>query len=297
MKIQSIILLLFLLPFTNWAQFSNTSDQLEFSNPAYHADARVHGEGYQASSLNMNMGYFGFNTSIATEFNSNLRFQQALGSWKIGFQANYQNIIQIQKNAEVSLSLAKDFAISRNWSVRPAIGGNALSSSFPYYNGTDMKQIYDINTGLQIRYKGWQLFAGINSIYSTQDSIQMNDTLYILYQRQPHANIGIKKTIQIDSLRHIDAALFYENYQGYSYVNTSVIYRNQKELFLLGYSSRQLNLGCGLILPMQQQIMVSFNLQKYSMLQNKFRPCLQLNYKWQLMQRPSRPRFTGTPAF
>lgn len=296
MKIYSFFLLL-TLPFTTLAQLSNATDDLEFSNLAYHADANVHGKGYQASSLNMNIGYFGFNTSIATEFSSKLRFQQALGSWKIGFQANYQNLIQIQKNAEVGLSLAKDFAISRNWSVRPAIGANALSSSFPYYTGTDMKQIYNINTGLQIRYKGWQLFGGINSIYATQDSIQLNDTLFILYQRQPHAHIGIKKTFQIDSLRHLDAALFYENYLGYCYVNTSVIYRNQKELFLLGYSSRQLNLGCGLILPRQQQITLAFNLQRYSMLQNDFRPGFQLNYKWQLMQRPSRPYFTGTPSF
>lgn len=295
MKIYSFLLLA--LPFTSLAQLSNASDDLDFSNVAYHADANVHGKGYQASSLNMNLGYLGFNTSIATEFNSNLRFQQALGSWKIGFQANYLNLIQIQKNAEVGLSLAKDFALSRNWSVRPAIGMNALSSSFPYYNGTDMKQIYDINIGLQIRYKGWQLFGTINSIYSTHDSIQMNDTLFILYQRQPHANIGIKKTFQIDSLRHIDAALFYENYLGFGYMNASVVFKNQNELFLLGYSSHQLNLGCGLLLPKRQQVMVSFNLQQFSLLQKEFRPGLQLNYKWQLMQRPSRPHFTGTPSF
>jgi hypothetical protein len=245
----------------------------------------------------MNLCYFGFNTTIATEFSSKLRFQQALGSWKIGFQANYLDLIQIQKNAEIGLSLAKDFAISRNWSFRPAIGANALSSSFPFYTGTDLKQIYDINTGLQLRFKSWQLFGGINSILSTQDSIQLNDTLFILYQRQPHANIGIKKTFQIDSLRNIDAALFYENYLGFSYVNTSIIYRNQKELFLLGYSSRQLNLGCGLKLPKQQQIMISFNLQRYSMLQNAFRPGFQLNYKWRLMRAPARPPFIGTPSF
>lgn len=297
MKIYSFFLLLFALHFTSFAQLSNASDDLEFSNLAYHTDANVHGKGYQASSLNMNLGYFGFNTSIATEFSSKLRFQQALGSWKIGFQANYQNLIQIQKNAEIGLSLAKDFAISRNWSVRPAIGANALSSSFPYDTGTDLRQIYDINTGLQIRYKGWQLYGGINSILSTQESIQINDTLFILYQRQPHAHIGIKKTFQIDSLRHIDAALFYENYLGYSYVNTSVIYRNQKELFLLGYSTRQLNLGCGLILPKQQQIMVALNLQRYSILQNDLRPGFQLNYKRQLMQRVSQRSFTGTPSF
>lgn len=289
MKIYSFLLLA--LPFTTLAQLSNASDDLEFSNLAYHADANVHGKGYQASSLNMNMGYFGFNTSIATEFSSKLRFQQALGTWKIGFQATYLDLIQIQKNAEIGLSLAKDFAISRNWSVRPAIGANALSSSFPYYNGTD------INIGLQIRYKGWQLFGAINSIYSTHDSIQMNDTLFILYQRQAHANIGIKKTFQIDTLRHIDAALFYENYLGYSYVNTSVIYRNQKELFLLGYSSRQLNLGCGLILPKQQQIIVAFNLQRYSMLQNEFRPGLQLNYKWHLATKEPATRITVNPSF
>jgi hypothetical protein len=297
MKIYSFFLLLFALRFTTLAQLSSASDDLEFSNTAYHTDANVPGKSYKASSLNMNLCYFGFNTSIATEFSSKLRFQQALGSWKIGFQANYQNLIQIQKNAEIGLSLAKDFAISRNWSVRPAIGANALSSSFPYDTGTDLRQIYDINTGLQIRYKGWQLYGGINSILSTQESIQINDTLFILYQRQPHAHIGIKKTFQIDSLRHIDAALFYENYLGYSYVNTSVIYRNQKELFLLGYSTRQLNLGCGLILPKQQQIMVALNLQRFSMLQNDLRPGFQLNYKRQLMQRASQRSFTGTPSF
>lgn len=297
MKIFSFFLLLFALRLTTLAQLSNASDELEFSNLAYHADEKVHGKGYQASSLNMNMSYFGFNTSIATEFSSKLRFQQALGSWKIGFQANYFHLIQNQTNAGIGLSLAKDFAIARNWSIRPAIGANALSSNFPYYTGKDLIQIYDINTGLQVRYKSWQLFGAINSILSTQDSIQLNDTLFILYQMQPHANIGIKKTFQIDSLRNIDAALFYENFQGFSYINTSVIYRNQKELFLLGYSTRQLNLGCGLMLPKQHQIMIAFNLQRYSILQNEFRPGFQLNYKLQLMQRPSQRSFTGTPSF
>jgi len=297
MKILSIIALLFLLPLASFAQFSNASDDLEFSNIAYHADANVHRQGYQASSLNMNMGYLGFNTSIATEFNSNLRFQQALGSWKIGFQANYFNLIQFQKNVEVGLSLAKDFAINRNWSIRPALGVNALSTSFPYSNGTDMKQIYDLSIGLQIRYKGWQLFGGLNAAYATKDSIQINDTIFVVYQRQPHANIGLKKTFQIDSLRQIDATLFYENYQGFGYMNASVVFKNQNELFLLGYASRQLNLGCGLFLPNQQQVMISFNLQQFSILQKEFRPGFQLNYKWQLMQRPSRPQFTGTPSF
>ncbi len=297
MKIQSIIALLFILPFASWAQFSNASDQLEFNNVAFHSDANVHGDGYQSSSLNTNFSYLGFNSLYAANYQGALRFQQSIGKWKFGFQANYFNLIQFQKNVEVGLSLAKDFAINRNWSIRPALGANALSSSFPYSNGTDMKQIYDINTGLQIRYKGWQLFGGLNAAYTTKDSIQINDTIFVVYQRQPHANIGLKKTFQIDSLRQIDATLFYENYQGFGYMNASVVFKKQNELFLLGYASRQLNLGCGLILPNRQQVMISFNLQQFSILQKEFRPGFQLNYKWQLMQRPSRPHFTGTPSF
>ena len=92
MKIYSFFLLLFALRFTTLAQLSSASDDLEFSNTAYHTDANVPGKSYKASSLNMNLCYFGFNTTIATEFSSKLRFQQVLGSWKIGFQANYQNL-------------------------------------------------------------------------------------------------------------------------------------------------------------------------------------------------------------
>jgi hypothetical protein len=79
MRIHSIILLLILLPFTNWAQFSTTSDELEFRNPAYHSDARVHGEGYQASSLNTNFSYLGFNSRYCTNYQGILRFQQSMG--------------------------------------------------------------------------------------------------------------------------------------------------------------------------------------------------------------------------
>ena len=81
---------------------------------------------------------------------SQLQSQMDDRRWQDGFNAMIE-----KQNA----GLAKDFAISRHWSVRPAIGANALSSSLPYYTGTDLKQIYDINTGLQIRYKGWQLFV------------------------------------------------------------------------------------------------------------------------------------------
>lgn len=103
MKIHSITLLLILLPFTNWAQFSNTADELEFSNPAYHSDARVHGKGYQASSFNSNFAYMGFNSVYSTNYQGALRFQQSMGKWKFGFHTT-QTGISWYNNTVIGLS-------------------------------------------------------------------------------------------------------------------------------------------------------------------------------------------------
>ena len=89
MKNYSFFLLLFALPFATMAQFSNATDQLEFTNPAYHLDTRVHGDGYEASSLNTNFSYIGFNSLYCTNYQAALRFQQSMGKWKFGLNSAY----------------------------------------------------------------------------------------------------------------------------------------------------------------------------------------------------------------
>jgi len=292
--------LLLIVPFSIFGQISNASDDMDFSNVAYHSDAKFHSKTYKASALNFNTSYMGFNTSIVTELNAKLRFQQSLGSWKIGVQTSFLNLAQVQRNAQLGLSIGKDIAINRHWSARPAIGVSALNSQLYFSNGSfydwKMSSNYNLNAGLQIRYKKWQLFGGLNSIYSTTDSLQISDSLYFVMKRSPHGNIGLKKSFTLDSIRQMEASLFYENYQGFNYVNASVVYQNQSELFLLGLCTNQVSIGCGLVLPKKQQVMLTFNMQRYSLLQKTYRPGFQLNYKWQLIQQEPL-RLTITPAF
>jgi hypothetical protein len=298
MKIQSIIMLLFLLPFTNWAQFSNTSDQLEFSNPAYHSDARVHGEGYQASSLNTNFSYLGFNSLYTANYQGALRFQQSMGKWKFGFHTT-QTGMEWFNNTVIGLSLGRDFALNRNWSIRPAIGLNYDRMRFesPYIEFlTDKYQLADLDLGFQLRYKTWQLFSAVNSIYSSKVYIANGlEPFYLTNNARIH--IGLQKSFQIDSLQRLDAAVIFDNFQGIQHLNTSVSYYRNTNHFLLGYGYRQLNLGYGRQLAGAHQVMLSLNFNQPSLLNNSLRYGVQLNYKWQLMHKPATRKFTGTPAF
>jgi hypothetical protein len=298
MKIQSIIMLLFLLPFTNWAQFSNTSDQLEFSNPAYHSDARVHGEGYQASSLNTNFSYLGFNSLYTANYQGALRFQQSMGKWKFGFHTT-QTGMEWFNNTVIGLSLGRDFALNRNWSIRPAIGLNydrmRFESSYIEFL-TDKYQLADLDLGFQLRYKTWQLFSAVNSIYSSKVYIANGlEPFYLTNNARLH--IGLQKSFQIDSLQRLDAAVIFDNFQGIQHLNTSVSYYRNTNHFLLGYGYRQLNLGYGRQLAGAHQVMLSLNFNQPSLLNNSLRYGVQLNYKWQLMHKPATRKFTGTPAF
>jgi len=291
-------MLLFLLPFTNWAQFSNTSDQLEFSNPAYHSDARVHGEGYQASSLNTNFSYLGFNSLYTANYQGALRFQQSMGKWKFGFHTT-QTGMEWFNNTVIGLSLGRDFALNRNWSIRPAIGLNYDCMRFesPYIEFlTDKYQLADLDLGFQLRYKTWQLFSAVNSIYSSKVYIANGlEPFYLTNNARLH--IGLQKSFQIDSLQRLDAAVIFDNFQGIQHLNTSVSYYRNTNHFLLGYGYRQLNLGYGRQLAGAHQVMLSLNFNQPSLLNNSLRYGVQLNYKWQLMQKPATRKFTGTPAF
>ncbi len=291
-------MLLFLLPFTNWAQFSNTSDQLEFSNPAYHSDARVHGEGYQASSLNTNFSYLGFNSLYTANYQGALRFQQSMGKWKFGFHTT-QTGMEWFNNTVIGLSLGRDFALNRNWSIRPAIGLNYDRMRFesPYIEFlTDKYQLADLDLGFQLRYKTWQLFSAVNSIYSSKVYIANGlEPFYLTNNARIH--IGLQKSFQIDSLQRLDAAVIFDNFQGIQHLNTSVSYYRNTNHFLLGYGYRQLNLGYGRQLAGAHQVMLSLNFNQPSLLNNSLRYGVQLNYKWQLMHKPATRKFTGTPAF
>jgi hypothetical protein len=298
MKIQSITALLFLLPFASRAQFSNASDQLEFSNVAYHADANVHGDGYQASSLNTNFSYLGFNSLYCTNYQGILRFQQSMGKWKFGLNSAYAGLCSYQTTSTFGLSVGRDFALSRNWSIRPAIGinYNAYRLSSPVIEFiTNKYHLTDIDLGFQLRYKSWQLFSSVNSIYSSKADVGSLEPVYLT--NLPSYHVGLKKSFQLDSLQLLDATLIYENYQGFQSINTSVSYFRKTNHFLLGYEKRQFNLGYGRQLAGAHQVMLSLNLNQPSLLSNTLRYGLQLNYKWQVMQRPSRPHFTGTPSF
>lgn len=293
---KNFLYIVLILPLSIFGQVSNATDDIDFSNVAYHTDAKTHGKAYKASSLNINAAYLDFNTSIVSEFNSKLRYQQSIGNWKIGFQASYLNLAHFQTNTELGLSLAKDFALNRDWSIRPAIGSSLLNSALANYTGSDIQQNYNLNVGLQLKYKDWQFFGGINSLFSTKDSLLINDSIYMSFQRQAHANIGLKKSFKLDSINALLAGLFYENYQGFNYINASVVYQNRSALYLIGFCTRQFNFGCGLLLPRQQQLMATVNLQQYSLLQKEFRPGFQLNYKWQFAKKPTF-RGTITPSF
>jgi len=299
MKIHSITLLLILLPFTNWAQFSNTADELEFSNPAYHSDARVHGEGYQASSFNTNFAYMGFNAQYNTNYQAALRFQHSMGKWKFGFHTT-QTGISWYNNTVIGLSLGRDFAINRDWSIRPAIGLNYDRMKFesPIIDFiTDKYQLVDVDLGFQLRYKTWQLFSAVNSIYSSKWYIENGSTEPFYLTNTARLHIGLQKSFQIDSLQRIDAAVIFDNFQGIQYLNTSVSYLRNTNHFLLGYGYRQLNLGFGRQFAGAHQVMLSLNLNQPSKLSNTLRYGFQLNYKWQLMHKPTTRHFTGTPTF
>ena len=97
MKNFTLFLLLLALPFATLAQLSNASDQLEFTNPAYHLDARVHGDGYEASSLNTNFSYIGFNSVYSANYQAALRFQQSMGKWKFGLSTGHAGTGSWQK--------------------------------------------------------------------------------------------------------------------------------------------------------------------------------------------------------
>ena len=298
MKNYSFFLLLIILPFASMAQLSNASDQLEFTNPAYHLDAKVHGDGYQASSLNTNFSYIGFNSVYCTNYQGVLRFQQSMGKWKFGLNSAYAGFCSYQTTSTVGLSVGRDFTLSRNWSIRPAIGlnYNAYRFSSPVIEFfTEKYQLADIDLGFQLRYKNWQFFSGVNAIYSSKVDIGSLEPLYLT--NLPSYHVGLKKSFQLDSLQSLDATLFYEYYEGFQSINTSVSYFRKTNHFLLGYTNRQFNLGYGRQIAGAHQIMLSLNLNQPSLLNNTLRYGLQLNYKWQLMQRPSRPHFTGTPSF
>lgn len=299
MKIHSITLLLILLPFTNWAQFSNTADELEFSNPAYHSDARVHGKGYQASSFNSNFAYMGFNSVYSTNYQGALRFQQSMGKWKFGFHTT-QTGISWYNNTVIGLSLGRDFAINRDWSIRPAIGLNYDRMKFesPIIDFiTDKYQLVDVDLGFQLRYKTWQLFSAVNSIYSSKWYIENGSTEPFYLTNTARLHIGLQKSFQIDSLQRIDAAVIFDNFQGIQYLNTSVSYFRNTNHFLLGYGYRQLNLGYGRQFAGAHQVMLSLNLNQPSKLSNTLRYGFQLNYKRQLMHKAASLKFRGTPAF
>ena len=298
MKNYSFFLLLIILPFASMAQLSNASDQLEFTNPAYHLDARVHGDGYEASSLNTNFSYIGFNSLYCTNYQAALRFQQSMGKWKFGLNSAHAGFCSYQTTSNVGLSVGRDFALSRNWSIRPAVGlnYNAYRFSSPVIEFfKDKYQLADLNLGFQLRYKNWQFFSGVNAIYSSKVDIGSLEPLYLT--NLPSYHVGLKKTFQLDSIQSLDATLFYEYYEGFQSINTSVSYFRKTNHFLLGCTRRQFNLGYGRQIAGAHQIMLSLNFNQPSLLNNTLRYGLQLNYKWQLMHKPATRKFTGTPAF
>jgi len=289
---------LLMLPIINWAQLSNVSDELDFKNPAYHADEKVHGKGYQASTLNTNLAFTGFNPSYANYFHSELRYQQSMGKWKFGIQTTTSNLGSFYKNTSIGLSASRDFSLNRNWSMRPAIGAQFNQFQLSYIEaGTAKIPNASLNTGLQIRYKTWQLFSGISSFYSTKYyHTALGDSTPVYFTSFPSFHVGLKKAFEIDSIQHIEATVLYGNEQGFNSMAASASYYRKAQHFLFGYGYRQLNVGYGRQLGDAHQIMLSFNLNQPSLLSNNsnFRYGLQLNYKWQL--KSSAP-FTGTPSF
>jgi hypothetical protein len=301
LKIHSILALCFFLPFASWGQFSTAADQLEFTNPAYHLDAKIHGDGYQASSLNFNTAYFGWNKLVINDFQNYLRFQQSMGSWKIGLNASHTRLWDVQNGSNLGLTIAKDIALNRNWSIRPAIGLNysryRLGSPVIEFI-TDKYQLVYLDLGIQLRYKNWQFFSGVNSIYSSKAYVMTGGIEPVYLTNIASYHVGLQKSFQIDSLQTIATSLFYEQQQGFHYFNASVNYERKAQSYVLGLSVNQLSLGFGQQLAKAHRVMLSFNVNQPSLLNNSIIRCgVQLNYKWQLMHKPSVLKFTGTPSF
>ena len=241
----------------------------------------------------------GFNSVYSTNYQGAVRFQQSMGKWKFGFHTT-QTGISWYNNTVIGLSLGRDFAINRNWSIRPAIGLNYDHMQFksPIIDFiTDKYQLVDLDLGFQLRYKTWQLFSAVNSIYSTKVYIENGSSEPYYLPNYARLHIGLQKSFQIDSLQRIDAAVIFDNFQGIQYLNASVSYLRNTHHFLLGYGYRQLNLGYGKQFADAHQVMLSLNLNQPSLMSNSLRYGVQLNYKWQLTHKPAIRKFTGTPAF
>ena len=293
--------LLLMLPIVNWAQLSNVSDELDFKNPAYHADEKVHGKGYQASTLNTNLAFTGFNQSYANYFHGALRFQQSMGKWKFGVQTTTSNLGSFYKNNSIGLSASRDFSINRNWSIRPAISAQFNQFQLVYIEAGAVKiPVSNLNTGLQVRYKSWQLLTGISSLYATKYYHTFpGDSTPVYFTGYPSFHLGLKKAFELDSIQRIEATVLYDNMQGFNSIAASASYYRKAQHFLLGYGFQQLNLAYGRQLGDAHQVMLSFNLNQPSLLSNNsnFRYGIQLNYKLHLMQRPTQRSFTVTPSF
>lgn len=301
MKNSSILFLFLSLSLTHWAQLSNVSDELDFKNPAYHADEKVYQKGYQASTLNTNFYFVGFNPSYINFYQGNVRYQQSLGKWKLGLHATHSALGSYFKNTSVGLSVGHDFSLNRNWSIRPAISAQFNQFQLAYIDAGGKKiPVSDLNVGLQVRYKNWQLFGAITALYSTKTYLTLSgDSTPIYFTSAPNFNLGLKKSFVLDSMQRIEATALFESAQGYNSIAASASYYRKAQHFLLGYGLRQFSVGYGQQLGHAQQIMLSFNLNQPSLLSSNLdlRYGFQLNYKWQLRQQPARPRFTGTPSF
>lgn len=301
MKHYSILFLFLSLAIFNWAQISNVSDELDFKNPAYHTDEKVHGKGYQASSINTNFYFVGYNPSYINYYQGNVRYQQSLGKWKLGLHATHSALGSYFKNTSLGLSVGHDFSLNRNWSIRPAVGVQFNQFQLAFIESGNIKlPVSNLNTGLQIRYKNWQLFSGISALYSTKYSHTFpGDTTPVYFTSYPSFNLGLKKVFELDSTQRIETTVLYSNEQGFNSLAASGSFYRKSQHFLFGYGYRQFNVGYGRQFAGTHQVMLSFNLNQPSLLSSNsnYRYGFQLNYKRQLMQRASERSFTGTPSF
>jgi len=263
----------FFLPQLLFAQaFNELSTTLSLNNPAYHPDYRIHGKGYLSSDLKATTGIY-FNTGYKNVLNQNfLRYQLGLGKWKLGLSAHNLSYMG-QYNLDLSLSVGRDIAISRDFNIRVAAAG---FQSGGYMDGIgQITKSYTAQLGIQANYKDWNFFTALS----------------------PNGiNVGATQRFALDSTQKFITTIYFERSFGFQRLSANVIYQYRDFSLLLGGAWRSYVLGAGYQFENGHALMLSSKWER-NLLSNGQQFNLQLGYHFALAHRPTIKQFTGTPSF
>lgn len=253
--------------------FNDLGTTFALQNPAYHRDNRFHNSDFIGSDFVANTSVY---LQTGSNFNSRLyflRYQLGLGKWKLGLQAASFGVTGFF-NFDAGLTFGRDFFISRQLSVRPALGlygANGFYQNLPISNPTS----FGFKAGIQLNYKNVQLHAAANEFY---------------------IGFGAAQNFKLDSLQQIGYQIYYEKNYGFQNLRANINYNYQKYTLMLGAGAQLFTAGLGLQLPKRQEIQLSGNINR-NLLSSGSQWSLQLNYRWAFVHRASTMKFTGTPSF